>query len=240
MERLKVLISEGNNLLTEMINNEGDLLRGDIITRVRSLHLKGRFILRKVDKAIYQEYSNLFSSTFSKEYNWQTWNYYLRTELEKCIGVFRAISEMQTDEIIDKSLRKVFISHGKFTNAFTKLETFIRSLGLVPLYDTNSPSEAKSINTHVNTLISESDFFIILATIETKDKTGKNLPNHNVIIEYDRLMRSECKNVVVLLEKDCKMPSMLQDIIYESFTQESLDNAFIKIASELYKNKMIY
>lgn len=241
MEELRLLISEGSSLLKEMIDNEeSNLLRGDIITRVRSLHFKGRFLLKKIDKSIFQEYSNLFSNTYSKDFNWQSWNYYLRTELEKCIGLFRAINEMKVDDVIDKSLRKVFISHGKFTSSFSKLESFIRSLGLTPLYDTNLPSEAKSINTHVDTLISASDFYIILATIETQDKKGKNLPNHNVIIEYDRLIRSGYKNVVVLLENDCKMPSMLQDIIYADFTQESMDYAFIKITAELCNYNVIY
>jgi predicted nucleotide-binding protein len=239
MKELELLIDEGNKTLSELRYSEREEFQGELVARIRAIHYKGRFLLRKIDKTIYSEYSELFQSTFSKDYNWVIWNIYLRTELEKCIGLFRAINELNNSEVLDKSLRKVFISHGKFSLSFSKLELFIRSLGLIPLYDTNSPSKAKSINSHVDSLLSEADFYIILATSETKDGSGKVLPNHNVIIEYDRLVRNDVSKMVVLLEKDCKMPSMLQDIIYATFSQDSMDEAFSKIASELHKNDLI-
>lgn len=240
MIELEKLISDGDKLLSEFIILEKDVVRGELVTKIHSLHVKGRFILRKIDKQIFKEYCDLFSITFSEKFSWVAWNWYMRTQLEKCMGIFRAINETNIENVIDKSLRKVFISHGKLTPAFTKLELFIRSFGLTPLFDTNTPSQAKAINTHVANLISESDFYIILATNDTVDKSGKKLPNHNVVIEFDRMIQSGLYNIVVLLEKDCKFPSMQQDIIYETFTQESMDNAFIKLSSEFVKNNLIY
>jgi len=109
---------------------------------------------------------------------------------------------------------------------------------LIPVYDINEPTQGKNINTHIQTLMSNSDFYIILATKETK-RGNQNLPNHNVVIEYDRLVQSEVNNMIVLLEEDCKMPSMLQDIIYLGFNSNSLDEVFIRLSSELHKIGLI-
>lgn len=79
-----------------------------------------------------------------------------------------------------------------------------------------------------------SDFYIILATKET-ERGKQNLPNHNVIIEYDRLLQADKNNLIVLLEDDCKMPTLQQDIIYINFNSNTLDNVFIRIVTELNK-----
>ena len=79
----------------------------------------------------------------------------------------------------------------------------------------------------------KSDFYIILASYETTNVSGIKLPNHNVIIEYDRLVQSKIGEMIVLLEEDCVMPSMLQEIIYVPFSKDCMDRAFIKIAVEL-------
>jgi predicted nucleotide-binding protein len=239
MDNLSELIKEGNQLLKEMQGFERKSWQSDLMTRMRALHYKGRFLLKYIDKSIYNEYCNLFSNSFTKDYNTITYCIYLKNELEKCVGLFSAIDQLETLQVRDTSLKKVFISHGKFTTAFSKIESFLRSLGIIPIYDTNSPSEAKTINSHVESLISEADFYIILSTIETADKAGKKMPNHNVIIEYDRLIRMELKNIVILVEDGCTMPSMLQDIIYIPFSDQSMDNAFIKICSELRKSNII-
>jgi len=238
MENLKSLIDDANTLLKELIQKENShVINGELASKLKSLHTKGRFYLKKVEKPIFNEYCSLLSRTYTNE-SWVGWNTYLRTEFEKCLGILIAINSFEPEFVLDKSLKKVFISHGKFTPSFYKIESFIKSLGLLPIYDINEPTQGKNINTHVRDLFENSDFYIILATKETK-REEQFLPNHNVILEYDRLIQASCNNLIVLIEEDCKMPSMLQDIIYVNFSFNKLDDAFIKIALELNKSGLL-
>jgi predicted nucleotide-binding protein len=238
MNSLDALIEEGKLLLSEVTKeDEISTLKGDLISRIKSLHTKGRIHLRKIDKILFKEYSELFSKTYSTE-SWDSWNTYIRTELEKCIGILLAINSFNPNEVIDKTIGKIFISHGKFTPYFYKIESFIKALGLFPVYDINEPTQGKNLNTHVKELMDNSDFFIILATKETQ-REKQNLPNHNVVIEYDRLIQANQTNLIVLIEDDCKMPSMLQDIIYISFNSCTLDIAFTKIVTELRRSGIL-
>lgn len=238
MTSLDSIISEGTSILQNMIKIESnESIRGDIVSRIIALHTQGRFILRKIDKIVFKEYSELFSKTYTSE-NWDIWNHYLRSQLEKCLGILMAVKNSNPEDIIDTSPKKIFISHGKFPSYFNKIEMFIKALGLIPVFDINEPTQGKTINNHVRSLMDDADFYLILATIETK-RGNENLPNHNVIIEYDRLIQSEKHNLLVLMEDDCKMPSMLQDIIYFNFDSGSLDEAFIKVASEFKKSGIL-
>lgn len=239
---LKELIDEGKGLLIKVISvnrNDRTVIAGELPVNIKSLHVKGRYLLKNVDKITFEEYKNLFSGNNDKNMSWDKWNAFLRIELEKCVGIFKAIETIGIDNIKDRNFKKIFISHGKFTPAFTKLETFIRALNLLPTYDINEPSEGKNINKHVSDLIEKSDFFIILATKETSNEKGIYLPNHNVSIEFDRLIQLGKNNLVVLLEEDCKMPTMHQDIVYGNFKTDNMDDAFIKLASEFVHNDIL-
>ena len=238
MIALDNLITEGQSLLKNLNEHETRyIIKGDLIARIQSLHLRGQFNLKKIDKIVYKEYSNLFSKTYTQE-PWSAWNTYIKTELEKCLGFFMAINLLDEKDVIDRSISKVFISHGKFTQYFYKIDSFIKALGLLSVYDVNEPSQGKTINSHIQNLIENSDFYIIIATKETK-RNKQNLPNHNVIIEYDRLIQAHSSNLIVLLEKGCAMPSMLQDVIYISMNSQNMDDVLIRIASELKKSGLI-
>lgn len=239
---LKDLIDEGKELLIKVISvdrKDREVIAGELAANIKSLHVKGRYLLKNVDKITFEEYKNLFSVNHDKNMSWDQWNAFLRIELERCVGIFKAIEAIGIDNIKDRSLKKIFISHGKFRPAFNKLETFIRALNLLPTYDINEPSEGKNINKHVFNLIEKSDFFIILATKDTSNEKGIYLPNHNVTIEFDRLIQLGKNNLVVLLEEGCKMPTMQQDIVYVTFRTDSMDSAFIKLASEFVHNDIL-
>lgn len=237
MKNLDSLIEEGKSLLVDFENKSKNPVQGELVSRIKSLHIKGNFYLKKIDKKIHEEYSKLFAKTFTDEY-WDNWNNYTRTELEKCLGILIGIGSLNPEDVIDKTMNKVFISHGKFTPYFYKIESFIKALGLLPVYDINEPTQGKSVNNHIGTLMENSDFYIILATKETV-RGNQDLPNHNVIIEFDRLVQSGNLNLIVLLEDGCKMPSMVQDVIYIGFTTETLADTFIKIASELNRSGLL-
>lgn len=240
MEELLKLLQIGKELLNKVTCLEfNQPLEGELAASIKSFHVRGRLMLKKIDKITFDEYSNLFAKHSESNFRWDYWKDYMRTELEKCIGILTAISESDPNIILDTSLAKIFISHGKFSPVFEKLEQFIRAIGCIPIYDTSEPSEGRTINEHVNNLIAQADFYIILATYETTDNKGIKLPNHNVIIEYDRLLQLRVDNIIILLEEGCHMPSMLQDVIHSSFDNNCMDKAFIKLAAELNRHGLL-
>lgn len=240
MEELSKLLQNGRELLNKVIGSGYNTpLQGELAASIKSFHVQGRLMLKKIDKATFEEYSSLFAKHSEANFHWTDWKAYMRTELEKCIGILTAINESDPNIILDTSVTKIFISHGKFSPIFEKLEQFIRAIGRIPIYDTNEPSEGHTINEHVNNLILQADFYIILATYETTNDKGIRLPNHNVIIEYDRLLQLKIDKIIVLLEEDCQMPSMLQDVIYSSFNNICMDKALIKLAAELNRHGLL-
>lgn len=240
---LATLVNKGTGLLTlvEEASRSGSMPPGTMAD-IKSLHVQGRFLLRKIDKLTNKEYDALFSAILdpgAEEFNGYVEANYWRSELGKCVGILKAVLEAGTAEALDRTMAKIFISHGKFSGAFTKVEKFIRALGMLPIYDSEVPTGGKTINEHVHTLIANADFHIVLAKHETTDEAGRKLPNHNVIIEYDRLVETGSRNLIVFLEDECNMPAMLQDVIYVAFTEVSMDNAFTKLAAELKKQHLL-
>jgi predicted nucleotide-binding protein len=240
MNALSNLIEKGNKLLEQVVaSSEGRLIEGDLVTEIKSLHIQGRFLLKKIDKVTFQDYSNLFSRHVGNHYDWQNWNQYIKTELESCLGILKAVEEVGIEKALDTSIINIFISHGKFGPAFEKLEIFIRALGCSPIYDTEEPTEGRRINEHVEHLFKQADFYVILATIETTNEKGERLPNHNVTIELDRLTQSHIDKMLVLCESGCKMPSMVQDVIHAPFESTSMDIAFTKLVAELKRHDLL-
>lgn len=234
MEKLNELIIRAEKLLKEISNpDSNNELSGEIVSEVKSIHVQGRLLIRNVDKTTLEEYSKLFSRQPINYYKWDIWKSFIIIEFEKCVGILKAISEVGQEIALDRNLTKIFISHGKFNPAFNKIETFIRALGCLPIYDINEPTEGKTINQHIDSLIQKADFYIVLASSETTNDSGKKLPNHNVIIEYDRLIQSKIDRMVVFLEEGCFMPSIVQEVIYIPFTNECMDKAFTKLVAEL-------
>lgn len=234
MEKLNELIARAEKLLEEISNTDyREALSGKMVSEVKSIHVQGRLLIRNVDKTTLEEYSKLFSRHPNNYYQWDIWKSYIIIEFEKCVGILNAISEVGQEISIDRSLTKIFISHGKFNPAFSNLETFIRALGCLPIYDMSEPTEGKTINQHISSLIQKADFYIVLASSETTNDSGKKLPNHNVIIEYDRLIQSKIDRMIVFLEEGCYMPSIVQEVIYVPFTNECMDKAFTKLVAEL-------
>ena len=237
---IEELIKEGL-LLLEMTKpyEQDNPLPGLIVATIKSLHLRGRYLIKNCDRITYDEYKSLFSYEKTYDLEWRKWSQYVCRDLQKMVGILQAINIIGLDNLKEKNIKHIFISHGKFTAHFQKLETFVRAFGIIPIYDTNEPSEGKTINKHVSDIMDKADFYLILATKETQNERGVILPNHNVTIELDRLVQLGKKNIVVLLENECKMPSMNQDIIYVSFNELSMDNAFIKIISEFINQNIL-
>jgi hypothetical protein len=127
---------------------------------------------------------------------------------------------------------RVFISHGKQSQALTKLERFVRALGLEPVIVVHGPSEGMSVDALVDKRMSESDCAIILATGD--DQVGNHRqPRPNVIHEIGLAQEKLDNKVVYLKEEGCEFPSNVRPKVWESFTQENMEAAFEKVIKEL-------
>jgi len=127
---------------------------------------------------------------------------------------------------------RVFISHGKSSVALTKLERFIRAMGLEPVIVVHGPSEGMSVDGLVDKRMGESDCAIILATSD--DQVGQyHQPRPNVIHEIGLTQEKLNNKVVYLKELECELPSNVRPKVWETFTQDNMEAAFEKVIKEL-------
>jgi hypothetical protein len=52
-------------------------------------------------------------------------------------------------------------------------------------------------------------------------------------------VQSKIDRMIVFLEEGCFMPSMIQEVIYTPFTNECMDKAFTKLATELKNQNLL-
>jgi len=150
-----------------------------------------------------------------------------RNQLEQH-GVDRILSESR----IRSEGACVFISHGKETPALTKVERFIRVLGLRPVIVVREPSEGMSVDDLVDKRMSESGCVVILATADD-EISGYRQPRPNVIHEIGLAQEKFGKRVIYLKEASCEFPSNVRPKVWENFTQDNMEAAFEKISKEL-------
>jgi len=127
---------------------------------------------------------------------------------------------------------KAFITHGGKSVALDKLCRFLKALGVEAFIVEEQPSKAKALDDKVEYYMAETDCAIILATGDDKIE-GKLHPRQNVIHEIGLAQKTFPDRIIYLLEKGAEFPSNIKPKVWESFTQESMDEAFIAIAREL-------
>ena len=129
---------------------------------------------------------------------------------------------------------KAFIAHGGETTARDKLEDFLTALGVTPIIVEKQPSEGRSKDRNVEYYLKQCDCAIILATKGDVDgRTGEFIPRGNILNEVGRCQEILPNRTVYLLEEKVKFPTNIDEKVWERFTQESMDKAFVKIAKEL-------
>ena len=64
-------------------------------------------------------------------------------------------------------------------------------------------------------------------------KTRKKHPRLNVVDELGRCRKVFPARTILLLEKGVDLPSNVSGIVYEHFTKQNMERAFIKVAVEL-------
>ena len=130
---------------------------------------------------------------------------------------------------------KAFIAHGGQSARLRKLCGFLRVLGVEPIVAEWSASKGGWTEEHVNKLMEDADCDIILAEYGgiIDIKTGAKHPRLNVIDELARSRKRHLNRTIILLEKGVELPSNVKGIVYEHFTKQNMEKAFIKVANEL-------
>ena len=143
-----------------------------------------------------------------------------------------------TTSRIEAGAARVFISHGKRSEALVKVERFVRALGLEPVIVVHGASEGMSVDALVEKRMAECDCAIILATGD--DQVGNiRQPRPNVIHEIGLAQEKLDDKIVYLKEAGCEFPSNIRPKVWESFTQDNLEAAFEKIIKELRAFRVI-
>lgn len=129
---------------------------------------------------------------------------------------------------------KAFIAHEGETKALGKLEDFLDALGVKHSIAEKEPSDGRQIEGQVASTYEQADFVIILATKgkAINRKTGTPYMGLNVADELGRAREAK-KRIVLLLETGVDPHTNISGIVYERFTPQGMDKAFIKIAREL-------
>jgi len=165
------------------------------------------------------------------------------TALDGCTSVVRlAIGKLKslTPEIVEtegigaKQGPKAFIAHGGESIARRKLCEFLDALEIVPVIAEKEPSENRSVNEQVDWCLVQSDCAIVLATKGDIDgRTGNWIPRGNILIEIGKVQERFPRKTVYLLEEGATFPTNVSEKVWERFTHECMDRAFIKVAKEL-------
>jgi predicted nucleotide-binding protein len=135
---------------------------------------------------------------------------------------------------IQPAAPKAFIAYGGESPARTKLSSFLNALGITPIIVEEQPKEGRSINENIDWYLKQCDCAIILATKGDIDgKTGDFIPRGNILIEVGRCQERLPNKTIYLLEEGAIFPSNVSEKLWERFTQDNMENAFIKTANEL-------
>jgi len=135
---------------------------------------------------------------------------------------------------------RVFVAHGGPSEARDKLRRFLTALGITPLVIEEAPREGRSVNQQVEHYLKQAECAIVLGTADDKElKDGKLYPRRNVCIEIGRFQERLASRTVFLLEEGAYLPSNASEKIYTRFTQDSMDEAFITIVTELRASGML-
>lgn len=130
---------------------------------------------------------------------------------------------------------KVFIAHGGQTARLKKLCDFLRALRVDPVVAEWSASEGCWTEEDVDKRMGDADCDIVLAEYGgiVDVKTGAKHPRLNVVDELARSREKRPSRTILLLEKGVDLPSNVKGIVYEHFTKQNMEKAFIKVAKEL-------
>jgi len=115
------------------------------------------------------------------------------------------------------------------------VKDFLGALGVNYLIAEIEPSDGRVVEEQVEWTKGQADFAIILATKGKviDKKTGKPYMGMNVADELGRAREVFKNRIILLLQKGVEPHTNISGIVFEPFTPQNMEKAFIKIAKEL-------
>lgn len=157
-------------------------------------------------------------------------------DLEGIIALLETKDLEEEIKIEEEQNRKIFISHGGKNKALEKTKNFLISLGFEPVIVEEKASEGKSLDDLIEVRMKSCSVAIILATKDDKVQQKDNVyyqPRPNVVHETGLAQQIFGNRIIYLKEKGCTFPSNIVPKVWENFTINNMENAFIKINKEL-------
>jgi predicted nucleotide-binding protein len=137
--------------------------------------------------------------------------------------------------IIDTEPPKAFIAHEGMTRALDKVKSFLDALRIKYLIAEIEPSDGRVVERQVQWTQGQADFAVILATkgkVINKN-TGEPYMGMNVADELGRAREVFKNRIILLLQRGVEPHTNVSGIVYEPFSPQNMEKAFVKIAREL-------
>ena len=128
--------------------------------------------------------------------------------------------------------KQAFIAHGGQSEALNKLCEFLDVLGVKPVVAERMPSEGRSVNENVEHWLAQCDCGVVLATGDDL-VNGCLQPRGNVNIEIGRFQERFAGRIIFLLEEGTAFPSNVSEKVWARFSDDRMDEAFLKVVREL-------
>jgi len=136
---------------------------------------------------------------------------------------------------IGSKIPTAFIAHEGETENLKKLKDFLDALTIEYYIAEAEPSDGRSIEGQVNWNQLKADFAICLATKgkAINKETGEHYMGLNVADELGRAREIYKNKIILLVEDGVEVHTNTREIVHATFSNQSMDTAFIKIIKEL-------
>ncbi|MBI3313159.1 MAG: hypothetical protein HYZ83_02865 [Candidatus Omnitrophica bacterium] len=135
-------------------------------------------------------------------------------------------------------MNKIFISHNQDFFPAIAVKRLINMFGTQGILVEDEPGTESPADRSMR-LLNESQGFIAICTRDVKD--GERFaPKHNVVLEIQEWQKkSKNKNIVILKEKGCELPKLLNDPSYKIFEGAEFLSVVLQAIGEFQDEEII-
>ncbi|MFP4460018.1 MAG: hypothetical protein ACLFSQ_10575 [Candidatus Zixiibacteriota bacterium] len=157
--------------------------------------------------------------------------------IEKPIESVFAEKNVQKPKIEPAS---VFVSYSRQSHALFLLNNYLYALGVIPIMVMHKPNASREVSELATSQMKSCECAIILATGDLKTNSGVfKYPSNIVIKEIMEARKIFDDKIIYLLEENAKFPENIKPDSYDSFTDDNLSEAFIRIVHRFRKYGII-
>jgi predicted nucleotide-binding protein len=222
---IDIILEKSKRLQDNLVKHNIESVLGEPIYTIKNIVIETNkiLLLNKLDKI-----DDIYTKTVGGSHVYID-KIELITKLSEIIATLSVLSG-SSKRSVQKQI-SVFISHGQESLSLQKLARFVEAFGFNAIIVEHQASEGKTVPDHVENKMKISDCVIILAT---KDDNigGKYYPRQNVIQEEGMATQILKGKIIYLLEEGCSLPSNISPRVWESFTQDNMEKAYLKIVRE--------